>query len=368
MSPYRKYPLLSVSLTVCALLVAGEGWLIYERWATSRATAKKLVQKQAQLAEMAGLTPAPTRDVAKAIEADLARAQAARAAMQTELKGRGPAAERMQKAKVPTARTDAYFDLAQFVERTRELAKKHEVDIRPEAARFGFAAHANEAAAEPLLEPVFRQRQVAQYLVESLIEANPRALLAVKREPPLTKKEREDQDTAALAAAAAVASGTPAEPVPEVTLPEGPDFFAIDPRVSVRAPGFLHTTAFRLVFIGETGSLRSLLNKIASFELPVLVREVEVEPATAEEAAAVTEEPINTEPAVAAAPASIVLTVGAPAPAAATKGTPKVTSTAAPIVAKPFSKFTVTVEYIELVPAPSKVEGPPKAPEEGTKV
>lgn len=358
MSAFRKYPLLATALTLFALLAAGEIWLIYERFTTSRATAKKLVQKRGELGQMASLVPAPSREIAQAIEADLARAQAALAAMQTELKGHGPAAERMQKARVPTARTDAFFDLATFVEKTRELAKKNEVDVRPEAARFGFAAHANEAADAEHLEPVFHQRQVVQYLVESLLESHPRALLSVKREPPLTKKDREEQDAAALAAAAAAASGTPPEPAPEVVLPEGPDFFAIDPRASVRAPGFLHTTAFRLAFIGETGSLRGFLNKLATFELPVLVREVEVEPATAEEAAVVSEEPAPAE-AAAAAPASVVLTVSGPAtPTAAAKAGPRVTSTAAPIVAKPFSRFTVTVEYIELVPpAASKAEG-----------
>src|SRR5690349_15535514 len=134
MSAFRKYPLLATALTICALLVAGELWCIYERFSTSRALAKKFIQKQGELGQMASLVPAPTREIAKAIEADLARAQAALAAMQAELKGHGPASERMQKARVPTARTDAFFDLATFVERTRELAKKNDVDVRPEAA------------------------------------------------------------------------------------------------------------------------------------------------------------------------------------------------------------------------------------------
>jgi hypothetical protein len=309
---------------------------------------------------MTALTPAPTREVAHAIEADLARAQAALAAMQTELKGRGAAAEHMLKARVPTARTDAFFDLATFVEKTRELAKKHDVDIRPEAARCGFAAHANEAADGEHLAAVFRQRQVAQYLLECLLESHPRALLAVKREPPLTRKEREDQDAVALAAAAAVANGQTPEPAPEIPPPEGPDFFVLDPRASVRAPGFLHTTAFRLAFIGETASLRGFLNRLASFELPVLVREVEVEPATVEEATPVSEDSAPA-PEAAPAPASVVLTLnGSATPAAAAKSTrPRVTSTAAPIVAKPFSRFTVTVEYVELVPPPGNTaEGP----------
>src|SRR6185503_7425931 len=153
-----------------------------------------------------------------------------------------PAAERIHSAKVPAARPDAYFDLATFVERTRESAKKHEVEVRPEAARFGFATYANEGPVQDHIEPVFRQRLIAQYLIDSLIEARPRAILAIKRERTLSKAERE-------ARAAAVAAGdTPTEPTGE----EGPDYFTIDPRVTARVAVFIDTTAFRFVFTGQT--------------------------------------------------------------------------------------------------------------------
>ncbi|MEO5957916.1 MAG: hypothetical protein ABIZ49_01735, partial [Opitutaceae bacterium] len=179
----------------------------------------------------------------------------------------------------------------------------------------------------------------------------------VKREFPLTKKEREERDDAAIAAAA----GGPATEAP-VVAGEGPDFFAIDPRVSVRAPGFLDSTAFRLAFVGQTASLRAFLNRLASFELPVLVREVEVEPATADEAtaSATPAEESAAEPA-GPPPASVVLTLEAPArvpQSAAAKKIPARAPTTAPIVAKPFSRFTVIVEFIELVPPPAPPADP----------
>ena len=107
MNWYRKNPLFAAALTLCALLVLGEGWLIYDRFAASRSAAKKLVQRESELMAMKDLAPVPTRPVATAIEGDLARAQRAVAAMQAELKGRGPAAERLATAKVPAARTEA---------------------------------------------------------------------------------------------------------------------------------------------------------------------------------------------------------------------------------------------------------------------
>lgn len=361
---FRKNPLFATALTLCVLVALAELGLIYERFAASRDAAKKLEQRKADLQGMAGLTPPPTRDVATAIEADLARAQTALASMQNELKGRGPAAERIRNAKVPAARTDAYFDLLQFVERTRELARKHDVIVRPEAARFGFNFYATEGPEVDRIEPVFQQRQIAQYLIEALIEARPRALLSVRRERTLTKAEKE-------ARAQAAANG---EPAPEADLSEeGLDYFTIDPRMSARVAGFVDTVAFRLVFVGQTAALRTFLNRLATFDLPVLVREVEIETATSEEAAAV----VATEEAAAAeqagnAPASVVLSVDSPAAPAPKTGTPKAPNprgarptNAVPIVSKPLSKFTVTVEYVDLVPpaAAAPAEGAPPPPQ-----
>ncbi|MCX6951053.1 MAG: Amuc_1100 family pilus-like protein [Verrucomicrobia bacterium] len=367
MNWYRKNPIFATALTVCAVLVVGEGWLIYDRYDASRVAAKKLLQKEAELMAMRDLVPVPTRPVAAAIEADLARAQRSVAVMQAELHGRGPAAERLAAAKVPTARTEAYFDLATFVEKSREMAKKHDVEIRPEAARLGFALYASEGPKEDRIASVFHQRQVVQYIVESLIEARPRSIFSVQRERALNKAEKD----ALLAAQQAAANGggaapePPAEPAPGTVSSveaESPDLFVIDPRVTARAPGYIDTTPVRVVFTGQTGALRTFLNKLASFELPILVREVEVDRASAEEAAAVPVSPAE-EGTVAdadAAPAASVVMAAKPKPVVTVKAAPKVSSTT-PIVPKPLSKFTVTVEYLDLVSAPSTPAEAPAA-------
>jgi hypothetical protein len=362
MISFRKTPLFASLLTLSGLLALGELYCVYERWTAARVAAHKLVEKQAELAGMRDVVPPPKREIATAIEADLARAQRALAAMQAELKGRGPAAERLRTAKVPTARTDAYFDLATFVEKTRDLARKNDVDVRPDAARFGFGVYAHEGPDVDHIEPVFRQRLVAQYLIEALLDAHPRALLAVKRDVPLSKKERDDR--AAQAQATPDNGGAPADQPAEAiasSLPEGADFFVLDPHASVRQPGYVDTTAFRFVFTGQTASLRLFLNRLASFELPVLVREVEVEPASAEDVVAV---PDDSAPVAAEAPStapSVVLNVEPPPAAAAPKKTAPRVSSAVPIVVKPLSKFTVTVEYIELVPPADDANAAPGA-------
>ncbi|MBL9190298.1 MAG: Amuc_1100 family pilus-like protein [Opitutaceae bacterium] len=362
----RKNPLFVTALAVCGVVALGEAYLIYERFTASREAEKLLAQRQGELLAMGTLTPPPKREVAAAIAADLAKAQAALAAMQGELKGRGPAAERIAAAKLPTNRTDAYFDLATFVERTRELAKKNDITVRGDASRFGFAAFANQGPEADHIEPVFRQRQIAQYLIEALIEARPQAILAVRREPPLGKEQREQR----AAAHAAAAAGTPIEPVPgagdATTTEDGPDYFTIDPRVTARVPGFIDTIPFKLTFTGQTAALRVFLNKLASFDLPVLVREVEVETASAEDTAA-EETPAADPTAEPSLAPSVVLSALPPAPKAAAKTAPKAaarTPAVTPIVSKPLSKYTVTVEFVELVapatpPADASAPAPP---------
>lgn len=364
MSWYRKNPLFGAVMTVCGVLILGALGLAFERYRAWRAAEKKLRDQTAELHGMAGLNPPPSPEVAAAIEADLAKALKTLAAMQAELKGRGPAAERLATAKVPAARTDSYFDLATFIERGRELARKNDVAIRPEATHFGFAIYAKEPPESEHIEPVFRQRQIAQFLIESLLEARPRAVLAVKRERTVTKEEKEKR---AAAIAAAQANNEPL-PEPESTGEDGPDYFTIDPRVSARVLGYVDTTAFQFTFTGQTGALRTFLNKLAAFELPVLVREVEVDLATAEETETPTEEPADaaaTAPAEPAAPSVVLTTEPAAATASAKPTAPKPRApTAAPIVTKPLSRFTVTVEHIELVtpPPPSADGGAPAQP------
>ncbi len=342
MSWIRKNPVFASALSLCGLLVLGEGALIYERYAASREAARRLEQRTGELNAMAELMPPPKRDVAAAIEADLAKAGASLASMRSELRGRGPAAERIRSAKAPQARTDAFFDLATFVEKSREAATAADIELRAEALRFGFAAYANEGPTQEHIEPVFRQRQIAQYLVDILIEAKPRAIFSVKRERTLTKADRE-------ARAAALANGdTPPEPTAEAG-EDSPDYFVIDPRVTARVPGFIDTTAFRFVFTGQTSALRTFLNRLAAFELPVLVREVEVEAATAEESVVQAKES-GAEASADAPAASVVL--APPSPKAAAKPAAPAVSASLPIVSKPLSKFTVTVELIELVTTP----------------
>ena len=346
---FKKTSFFSLLLVLLGLVALGAVWCIWERASAVRSAEQKLVRVRAQLQAVADTAPSPSRETAAQIEADLNRAQRALTTMQAELRGRGPGAARLAATKPPAMRTDAFFDLATFVSNARALTLKQGVQIAPGAANFGFSLYANEGPETALIEPVFRQRLVANYLVEALLSARPRALLSVQRERPLNTEERKARNDA-LVAAAADPAAAPLSTESSTTL--SPDYFDLDARLLARAPGLVEISGFRLIFTGQSAALRALLNQLARFELPIIVRAVEVEPAAGEDLLAAPAEETALTTKLAAPASSIVLS--APAPKAA-----KAASTISPLVAKSVSKFTVTVEYVELAPAAAAVASTP---------
>jgi len=112
------------------------------------------------------------------------------------------------------------------------------------------------------------------------------------------------------------------------------DIFTVSPLVSVRGPG-LNTYAFQIQFISYTESLRLLLNDLKTFDMPLVVRSIEVEPAL--------ESTITTA-------ANLGLPPSAAKPTTAAEKTKAAKDALArkPVVTDNLSKFTLTFEYVEL--------------------
>ena len=304
MSWFRKYPAFATPLLVLSLVVLAEAWCLHGRRAAARTAWNRLDHARRELRAVTDTQPMPTPENAVQIEADLARVSRTLAALQAELREHGPVAERLSSAKVPEQRPDAFFDIAAFVEAMRDRAQRAGVALKPDE-RFSFSSYANEVPESGRIAAVFRERLIVQHLLEALMEARPHQLLSVQRERPLATTG---------GSAAANAGGAPAG------RPSGAgsaDYFDLDPRVSARVPGLVEATALRVSFTGHTVVLRGLLNRLADFELPLVVRAVEVAPADA-----------------------------------VTGGSTPVQPGATPLIARPLSRFTVTVEFIRLAPTP----------------
>jgi hypothetical protein len=327
MASFKNHSVFYSVIAALGLAALAGGWGVYDRSSVAKKNATLLAQKRGELSALLGSSPAPTEESKAAVEADLRRTEVALATMREELKGRGPTAEALRSATVPAEPTDLFFNITTFVEKTREKAQAADIKVKADE-RFGFSAYASAGPDRELIGQVFRQRQVSEYLLDALIEARPAELVSVQRERPVTQAERE-----------LIASGQPLPPQAPAGNAQGPgDLFQIDPRITARVAGFVNATAFRLTFNGETDSLRSFLNKLATFELPLVVRSVEVEPIAKSTTSANAAPAANTLNSIFGTPV---------AAAAAQPAKPK------PLVEKPLSKFTVTVELIDLVEAPT---------------
>gem|GEM_PF-4837472 len=139
----KNSPVLVVALVVLGLASVGEGWLIFAHRRMALRAEAQLVRHVHELRNLLATTPAATNETATAIAADRARVARLLSAWQNAVRGQSPAAEAMRATRVPAKRTEAFFDLATFVEKTREEAARLDVRLRPDE-RFSFSAYAHQ--------------------------------------------------------------------------------------------------------------------------------------------------------------------------------------------------------------------------------
>jgi hypothetical protein len=288
----KRNPLFGSALLLAAALLVMEAWL----WAQARESARRalvaLELKRAERDSLAGQSPALSPENEQTIARDLANTRQIVAALRSTLQGHDTGAPA---GPLPAKSIDLYFDLAAFVEKARTLAAHAQVAVRSDEC-LGFGTYAHEGPADELVPAVYRQRVAGQYLVESLLAARPRSLLAVRRERPLTATQLAARNSSVPPGAV-----VPASPI--ATDGAAEDFFEFDEKLSMRVPGLVESDAFRLEFTGQTSALRELLNSLAAFKRPVIVRRVEVEPFHADPTSA---DP-SAAPAVAGAPVPLVV-------------------------------------------------------------
>lgn len=231
---------------------------------------------------------------------------------------------------VPPSRTDAYFNLATFVERARQMANVAGVAIG-EDERFGFRAYANEGPDAAVIEAIFKQRRITEVILEALFSAKPDQLVEVLRD---------DWE---------VSPGDPVvvRPVTRPGANKIPGTFVIDPQVTARVPDVVHTFAFRIGFVGRTASLRAFMNQIAASDLPLIVRSVEVELQSAPKdrrSRGRREDPMDRI-----------------SDQASALDLPALQAARIPIVDRNVSRFTVTLEFLEItITPPEPVGGEPE--------
>jgi hypothetical protein len=321
-----KIPAYPFILLGIGLIAAAEGSVFHAGHKRAGRARTRLERTLREREKFASINPAATEGNARAIEADLVRAREVLATWQAELNLDEASESRWRDQPVPPERIDAFLDLAAFVERMRGDAARSGVALKSDE-RFSFSAFAVEGPTPGTISAVFDQKIRVQSLLAALFSAHPRRLLSVQREVPVVR----------------VGGPASAPGRPQASRAELPstDLFVMDPGLSSREAGLVEAMAFRVVFVGPTGTLRAFLAELARRKLPVAARLVEVEPAAGSDVA-------RNEPA-ASGPKSSVHAAEPPVGAA---------DELELVVAPALSKFTVTVEFIGLAPAAGQLLSP----------
>ncbi len=211
--------------------------------------------------------------------------------------------------------------LQAFIARMKSDAAAGEIGLNTDEA-FGFARYAIDAeqpAAEfiPVLD---QQRQVIAYIIRQLMASGPTAILSVERE--LVERTAEEEE------------GRPGRPRRD------DDVFVIEDLVTARANEFIDTFAFRLVFTGRTHVLREFLNRLASFELPLVVRSIEVAPAEQDDRPEIEEEEESQE-------TDALASLFGEEPEEEVEDE-EVDDSRKPVITENESKFTIVIEFVEV--------------------
>lgn len=235
------------------------GALAWERWHKAVEYQRELKRADAELRELLIVTPPLSRQTTGALEEELSASLLMADELREKLTALKQTTNRVEPASKIIERADAYFEIAAFIERMREQATKHGVQLETDE-RFGFADFAHKGPEPDDIPMVLRERMATESLLNALFHARPQQILAVQR-------ERRVEDAARAASRIPVNSAS-----------VGKDYFPWDARVSAGLPGLTVASALRVSFVGQTVSLRTLLGELGKFELPLFVRSVEVEP------------------------------------------------------------------------------------------
>lgn len=250
MTVLKKNPIFSASVGVCVLAFLGLGYMAFSASGELKTAKKRLKSAERSYMAAAQAEVAPTEGNLAASTANLEELRRQFSVVSGELRK----GTRITSTDDGIAVTAAIRDFIRKFQ--REAAARHEGDVElaevklPEDFAFGFEDYyRNPVIPDDPQEVAFlgKQHQILNYTMTKLMAARPTSIQSVERE------------------FYAAGGGDAAS-----------DGFVIDPAVSAAVPGGINTIAFRVKFTGSSDSLRQFFNNLNTFDLPIVVRSVEV--------------------------------------------------------------------------------------------
>jgi hypothetical protein len=309
MSFIKKNLTLTIIIVVCILVFFVGAYFAFVEAGKIGQAEQKISSLESQLNNLVIADPAVTPGNVLASAENVAELEAEFSEIRVDL-------ERGARITTSTDGIGVMAGIQQFISNyQREAAAKTDTDgvpvkvIVPDDFAFGFEQYLDEATMpddKELIPVLDKQRQILSYLLNKLYDAEPESIVSVEREVLELK-----------------AGGTKG--------------FAISPAITAKVPGAINTLAFGLTFTGYTDSLRQLLNNLAKFDLPIVVRSIEVERPSGSRTTA--EIPANNN-----------LDAFFGVFGGGNNSEPEVSETAQkPVISENISTFTVVLEFIEIV-------------------
>ncbi len=340
MENLKKYPaffgLLGLFLVI---FIAGLVFIFLSLSAAGKAK-EDFERAQRDLKSAATLSPAPSKENLAASEQNI---RDLAAALERQIKAtRGRAPELLDRQKAPTQPVTMLVQLenfaSDFTKEAKTIAPQGSEDDEtraaegiklPENFKFGFGRYLDtgQQPDEKIIPELFKQKQILSFILRRLYDSQPFSIESIQRESLVeVVPEKGNQSNR--------------QPQRNDSNSNKGEFKIGD--ITAAVPGAIETMAFRLEFTGYTPTLRQFLKKLEEFELPLVVRSVEVKPAKTSKPAA-SSKPASNNP----------FGFGSPVETQPAASTAK---TLDPIVEENLSHFTVVVEYIQvLIKAPSDV-------------
>lgn len=314
----KKNLIFFIVIVLCLAAFGVGAYLTYTQYQAAIKAEGHLANVESQLRALLQQDPAPAAANVAAAEENLRQLTASLAQIRDQLQAQTPLDTSADGVSV-IAGIQQYITNFQLLTARHKNADGDAVAIQtPDNFAFGFEQYITEGqvpADAARASQLDKQRQILSYLLTQLIASDPHSIEAVSRE--------------------VLEAGPAAEQ-------KG---FEIAPDISARVPGAIDTMAFSLTFRGYTDSLRRFLNRLARFELPIVVRSIQVSrPAVAKKPAA------NKR----GNPATSFFDIfGQEEAAGATPAAGAVADTAAveqkPVIEENVSEFTIILEFIEVI-------------------
>ncbi|MDQ8194417.1 Amuc_1100 family pilus-like protein [Coraliomargarita sp. SDUM461004] len=313
----KKNLTFTIIVVICLLAFGAGAYLAFAESGKIDQAKSKITSAESQLNNMRFADPAPSEENVAASRQNVEQLVA-------EL---NKIRDNLERGSRITASSDGIGVMAgvqQFISDYRRKAAAHvdENDIEspielPENFGFGFERYVDNASPledESKIQALDKQRQILSYLLDRLIAADPESIVSVRREVLEQSGQAQGRDQS--------------------------QSFSISPAVSARVPGAVETMGFSLSFTGYTDSLREFLNSLAKFDLPIVVRSIEVARPTGQTAKTNAGKKGNDLDA-------IFGVFGGSSNSAAESAAPEETKKL--VISENTSTFTVVLEFIEIV-------------------